>query len=265
MIGIPDYFFIRTSLGRSGKYVEVGGVKTYYESYGKGEPLLLLHGGLSTLETFRYQVGALAKHYEVILPERCGHGHTADSDGPYNYDQMAEDTVVFMDALGIRKASMIGYSDGANLVIPLALKWPERLNKFISIGGNFHHTGCLEEFQEELQKIPDGSVGEEGIDRSYENYSPDGAQHFATVFTKVKNLWLNEPTYEADDLKKITAPTLVMAGENDCISHQHTLEFYETLPNSQLSIIPEATHSVMKEAPEKVNGIILDFLKGDSA
>ena len=105
-------------------------------------------------------------------------------------------------------------------------------------------------------------VGEEVIERSYENYSPDGPNHFSTVFTKVKNLWLTEPTLKMNDLKKITAPTLVMAGENDCISHEHTVKFYESLPNAHLSIIPEATHSVMKEFPEKVNAIILDFLKG---
>ena len=99
MIGIPEDLLIRVNLGRSGKYVEAGGVKTYYESYGEGPPLLLLHGGLSTLETFRYQVGALAKHYPVILPERSGHGHTADINSGYSYDQMAEETLLFMETL----------------------------------------------------------------------------------------------------------------------------------------------------------------------
>jgi len=260
-VDIPNDLFILANLERSGKWIVANGHEFYYETYGKGDPLLLFHGGISSLDTFRYQVAELAMHYQVILPERRGHGHTPDSEGPYSYQQMAEDMVNLMKALRISKASMVGYSDGANLILPLALQHPERVDKWISIGGNFHHKGCLEAFDEELQKIPEGEVGPDGIDRNYEKYSPDGSKHFPIVFHKVKRLWLEEPNLTVSDLKKITAPALIMAGDHDVIDSKHTIEFYESLPNAYLNIVPGTTHSLMKEKPKIVNQMILDFLQ----
>jgi len=257
---IPKDLYTLASLDRSGKWVVANGHEFYYETYGKGEPLLLFHGGLSSLDTFRYQVSDFAKHFQVILPERRGHGHTPDSKGPYSYQQMADDTIALMKALRIAKASMVGYSDGANLILPLALGHPELVDKWVSIGGNFHHKGCVGVFNEELRKIPEGEVGPDGIDRNYEKYSPDGPEHFSTVFHKVKKLWLEEPAFAVNEIKKIQAPALLLSGDHDVIELKHTLEFYEALPNAYLNVVPGTTHSVMKEKPEIINQTILDFL-----
>src|SRR3970040_587953 len=111
-----------TPVSGDGPYVDAGGVSTYYESHGEGEPLLLLHGGLCTIETFFGQTPELAKRFCVILPERRGDGRPADVDGPITYDAMAADTIAFMGALGIENAHLVGYSDGAIVGMLVAMR-----------------------------------------------------------------------------------------------------------------------------------------------
>jgi len=258
MFDFRQDLYIRVKLGRSGKTIEAGGVRMYYECYGEGEPLLLFHGGMSTIDSFRFQIPALSRHYQVIIPERRGHGHTPDTGGPFSYDQMALDMAAFMKALGLGKSKMLGYSDGANLILYLARRSPELVERFISVGGNFHHKGCIEAFQKVLRELPEDSVGE-GIDRNYEKYSPDGPAHYSRVFAKVRRLWLEEPVFEEKDLSLISAPGLVMAGDRDVILREHTLDFYRALPHARLAILP-GSHSILKELPEACNEIILEYL-----
>ena len=96
---------------RGGEYLEAGGIRTYYETAGAGEPLVLLHGGMCTAETFDGQTPVLAGAYLVYVPERRGHGRTPDVEGPITYDVMAADTIAFMDAVGIRSAHLVGFSE----------------------------------------------------------------------------------------------------------------------------------------------------------
>lgn len=252
-----DLYF-RVKMGRSGSTVDLDGVRLYYEIYGEGEPLFLFHGGMSTIETFRFQIPALARHYQLIVPERRGHGHTPDTEGGFAYEQMADDMAAFMRALGFGRSKIIGYSDGANLILFLALKHPALVERFVSVGGNYHHKGCLEAFQQDLRSLPEDSVGE-GIDRNYEKYSPDGPGHYAKVFAKVRRLWLEEPAFTREDIARIAAPALIMAGDQDVISLEHTLDFYRSLPHSSLCIFP-GSHSILKEQAEACNRVILDFL-----
>lgn len=249
--------FIQATLCRRGKYIRAGNIRTYYETYGEGEPLFFLHGGLSNLDTFRYQVPLFARHYQVILPERSGHGHTRDISGAYAYEKMAQQTADFADALNIKKAKWVGYSDGANLLYWLALKRPDLVERFVSVGGNFHHRGCEATFQKELKKIDLKKVQ---ADRMYEKYSPDPKKHYAKVFAKVRKLWLTQPQWTVAQIRKIRARALIVVGDNDMIKHEHSLQLYRNLQNAQLAIIPGTTHGLLKEKPELVNKIILDFL-----
>lgn len=253
--------YIQSRLGRSGHYVHANGADFYYERYGSGEPVMMFHGGLSTLETFRFQIPELSKDFQLILPERRGHGHTRDTTGPYSYRQMADDMAGVMRAFGYQKMKIIGYSDGANLLLPLALHFPELVERLVLIGGNFHHNGCICEHQESLRNIPEGAISSEGVDERYARYSPDGPSHYAVVFNKIKKVWLSEPSYPASELKKIQIPVLLMAGDKDIIQPEHTMEFYQALPMAELCILPAATHRVIKEKPGLVNRILLDFLK----
>ena len=230
----------------------------YYETYGAGKPLLLLHGGLSCIDGLRYQIPFFAKHFKVILPERPGHGHTADTPGNYDYETLARQIAAFMDKLRLKKARLMGYSDGANLLYWLAAKRPELVGRFISVGGNFHHRGCEPAFQKKLkgQKIQAAD-----IDPRYAAYTPDSAAHYLNVYEKCRRLWLTEPNWKISLLKKIKAPALIAAGDGDMIRPEHTLTLYRNLRSAQLAIIPGASHSLLKEKPEIINALMLDFLK----
>lgn len=250
--------FTLARLCRSGQFLNIQGHAFYYEIHGEGEPLLLFHGGLSTIDTFRFQIPEFARHYQVIAIERPGNGHTADIEGSYCYERMADDMLSCMDALNVKSARMLGYSDGANLLFFMALKAPERIEKFVSVGGNFHHLGCVEDFQEMLRELPRDSFGE-GVDRNYEKYSPDTREHFPEIFYKTRQLWLTQPELKNSDLNKIEVPVLVMAGDQDVITAEHTLEMFNALPYGELCIFPHTSHSLLKERATEANSLILDF------
>ena len=116
-----------------GAYVNAGGVHTYYEVSGEGEPLVMLHGGLATAESWAMQVPALAERYRVYVPERRGHGRTPDVGGPITYEMMAADTAAFLDAAGTGATHLVGWSDGAVVGMPVALRRPELVLKLAVI------------------------------------------------------------------------------------------------------------------------------------
>ncbi len=251
----PRYFETLASCRPSGQYVQLGPVRMYYETYGHGKPLLLLHGGLSAIEGLRYQIPFFAKYFKVIVPERPGHGRTADIAGPYTYERMAQQTAGFMDALKLKKARLMGYSDGANLLYWLAAKRRDLVDRFISVGGNFNHTGCEPVFQKSLKKQ------KVELDPRYAALSPDGALHYPVVFEKCRRLWLSEPQWKASFLRKIKVPVLIAAGDCDMIQPEHTLALFQALPCAELAIIPGASHGLLKEKPKIINALMLDFLQ----
>src|SRR5262249_15603027 len=123
-----------TQQTRNGAYLDAGGVHTYYEDRGTGDPLILLHGGMCTAETFDGQAPVLAEHYRVLVPERRGHGRTPDVDGPITYEVMAQDTIAFIEAAGTGPAHLVGWSDGAIVGVLVALERPDLVRKLVLIG-----------------------------------------------------------------------------------------------------------------------------------
>ncbi|MGB2693654.1 MAG: alpha/beta hydrolase [Dehalococcoidia bacterium] len=243
----------------TGSHIIANGVNTYYESYGEGAPLLALHGAFSSAETFSALAPILAKHVRVIVPERRGHGRTADMEGPLSYDVMAQDTIAFMGALGIERASVVGYSDGANVGMLMAMAQPSLVDKFVSISGNFDARGLDEGtitfFREATaESLPD-AFGEE-----YKRLSPDGPEHWPIVFEKTKRMILNEPNIAPADLAKITARTLVMCADRDLMSLEHSTGLFRAIPDAQLCVVPGTSHLLLYERPELVHQLILSFL-----
>ena len=251
-------FFENLRSNLHGQYVLLGGSKVYYETYGRGEPLFWLHGGLSCIDGLRFQTPFFARYFKVILPERSGHGHSPDIAGPYSYEAMAEQTLLLMKKLKIKKASFAGYSDGANLLLWLAAKYPARVKKIILVGSNFHSRGCESFFQSDLKKQ---NLKKLEVDPRYERYSPDGKAHYVQVYQKCRKLWLTEPKWKVSLLKKIQCPTLIAVGDRDMIKLEHTLEMFKNIKKSELAVIPGASHSVLKEKPELINPVMLNFLK----
>ena len=246
-------------MSSKGRHIVANGVNTYYEVHGDGEALLLLHGGTDTVECFREQTPALAKQFKVILPERRGHGRTADVEGPITYELMARDTAAFMEALGIPAAHLVGWSDGAIVGMLVAMSRPDMVKKLVSIGGNFHFRGLTERFEAYVRAATAETYFPPAVEM-YKRISPDGPEHWAVVWEKIKRLWLTEPQFAPQEFARIVAPTLVMAGQNDIMTLEHTIELFRALPDGQLCVLPGASHFLLHEKPELVNRLITDFL-----
>src|SRR5438874_3169158 len=243
-------------------YVSANGVNTFYELHGEGEPLLLLHGGTGTNEDFVHQIAGFAKRYRVIAPERRAHGRTADIEGPIRYEVMRDDTIAFMEALGLARAAMVGWSDGANIALLVAMARPELVNRIVAVCGNFRSDGLVEGFRSWISSVTPETFPAK-YREAYDRLSPDGPEHFGVVLEKVHGMWLKEPQVTADDLRRVEAPVLVMAGDRDLIRLAHTVEMFEGLPHAQLAIVPGSSHEVLQEKPELANRMILEFLAGE--
>jgi pimeloyl-ACP methyl ester carboxylesterase len=249
-------------VSKMGRYVMAGNVRMYYEEHGEGEPLLLMHGGASTIEIFSRLTPELANRYKVILPERRGHGRTADVEGPISYDLMAKDTIAFMEATGIISAHLVGYSDGANVGMLVAMSRPDLVKKFVSISGTFDVNGLTKEALAFLQSLTPETFEHNyaKLVETYKQTTPDGPEHFPIVLEKLKRMMLEEPKILPENLSRIAAPTLIMAGDRDMITLEHTIEMFRAIPAAQLCIVPGSSHGLVLEKPRVVSQAILDFL-----
>jgi pimeloyl-ACP methyl ester carboxylesterase len=243
-------------------YVDANGVHTYYDVQGDGEPLLLLHGGFATNETWGPLVPALAERYRVIAPERRGHGHTPDVPGPITYELMTDDTIAFIDAVGIGPAHVLGWSDGGMIGIKLASGHPEQVRKLIVYGAGYsdagYPPGAIDFVTKGHPDDPDVAILRAG----YEAVSPDGADHFPVVFAKLADLWRASFDY-SDDLQRLAMPTLLLCADDDLITLPHIVSFYDRLPNGQLAIIPGTSHTACLERPRLFAEVVLEFLAAD--
>jgi pimeloyl-ACP methyl ester carboxylesterase len=254
-----------------GDYLDAGGVHTYFEVVGHGEPLLLLHGGFSTIESWGAQVPPLAERYRVYLPERRGHGRTPDVEGPTGFDIMARDTIAFMGALEITSACLVGWSDGGNVGLEIALIRPDLVRKLVIIGAgdDFDVVGpdgpkYTAELRAQAQHLTPDALPPM-LQEAYEQLSPDGADHFPVVFEKLVAAWRSGPRHPLGDLARISAPTLVMVGDDDLITVDHASAIRQTIPDAQLAVVPGTDHLLQFEKPDLVNRIILDFLADNQA
>jgi len=199
----------------------------YYEVHGDGPPLLLLHGGTGTIP--RQWIGALAAAYKVVAMEQMGHGRTADCPSrAFHYRSMAEDTIDLMQYLEIESAMLVGYSDGGIIGLHLAIHHPERITKLAVTGANFSCDGYRLEF---LEKVLAASAETWPATEEYRQLSPDGADHWPVVWTRLKQMWLAEPDFTHEQLQSIRAPTLVIAGDRDIVRPEHTVEMFNAIPN----------------------------------
>ena len=228
----------------AGGYIEAGGLRTFHLVAGEGDPLLLLHGGLGSAESWAAQVPALSECYRVHVPERRGHGRTADVPGPLTYAAMADDTIAYLEALGLAAVHLVGWSDGAAVAALVAIKRPDLTRSLVSIGQHFE---------------PDGERGEARALRevwSAEAFPgcPPG------LFDKSADLWRREPRIPMTELARIRAATLVMQGDDDVVRVEHSAKVARTIPHAQLAVVPGTSHALPVEKPDLVNRLILDFL-----
>jgi pimeloyl-ACP methyl ester carboxylesterase len=237
-------------------YVTIDGHPTWVDDRGgPGEALLLLHGGLSNSDLFLNSIGLdLGDRYRVVAFDRRGHGYTADTDADFHYSDMAAETVGVLEQVVGGPAHLVGWSDGGIVALLVALGRPDLVRKLVVIGTNYHRDGFPP-----LEADPQSPLGQ-AVAAAYVERSPDGPEHFETVFGKGVALIAAEPTLTTDDIAGITQPTLVMVGDDEMIPLAHTCSLYEALPRGQLAVIPRATHLLPLEHPNLVARLIIDFL-----
>lgn len=237
-------------------YVDLNGVRTWYDERGAGDPLVLLHPGLVDSRAFGPNLGALAAQFRTFTPERRGHGHTPDV-GAISFDLMAEDTIQFFERVVGGPARLLGCSDGAVVALLVALRRPDLVARLVFVAGVFHHQGWLPGVIDPNNKPP------EFLAASYGEVSPDGVAHFPVMVDKLARMHMIEPSLSEAELSQVTARTLVMIGDDDEVALEHAFALYRALPNGELAIIPGTSHGLLVEKPEICNSIILDFLRNE--
>jgi pimeloyl-ACP methyl ester carboxylesterase len=239
-------------------YVRLGAVNTWYDEHGAGEPLVLLHGGLVDARFFAPNLAALSERFHVYTPERRGHGHTPDVDGPITYQLMTDDTIAFLEQVVGAPADLVGHSDGAFIAMLIAMQRPELVKRLVMISGGYNKSG---------EAMPDAEWNVELLTQflgpSYGEVSPDGEAHFPVVATKIGEMAKTEPNLAVSELAKVTPRSLVMFSDDDLMTLSHAVDMYDALPNAELAIVPGTSHFLTQEKPELVHAIIVDFLTKD--
>jgi pimeloyl-ACP methyl ester carboxylesterase len=247
------------SAARVRDYVDSGAVHTYYEAEGSGAPLVLLHGGLCTIETWGGQMPALAEKFRVYAPERSGHGRTADIDGPITYENAAAETIAFIEALSLGPAHLVGFSDGAAVAAAAALRRPDLVAKLVLIGQYVSLDGAVPENMAVLARFTPETFPPT-FEQAYAAVSPDGPDHFKVVFEKLMTLWRGETGMTVEEFATFPAPTLILIADDDVVTVEHAVALQRTLPDAQLGVVPGTSHALPMEKPDLVNRLILDFL-----
>ncbi len=224
---------------------------------GKGEIVVLLHGGLSSSASLlRDLEPGLEKYFVVTAFDRRGHGRTGDTDEPFSYSAMADETIAFIEFLG-KRVHLVGHSDGGNVALELAMRRPDLLRRVVLIGANFHHAGLVE-----LTDFTPQSNGFAEFAVDFGARSPDGAEHAAAIVEKSLHLVKTEPTHSVEELRTVSVPVLVIAGDDDVAKLSHTVALYEALPEAQLAVVPGASHALIKEHTRECVRLIRTFLLG---
>lgn len=235
----------------AGHTVAVNGIKLYYETYGQGEPLLLLHGNGQSISAFNGQIPELAKHYRVIAVDTRAQGQSTNGKQPLTYDLFADDMSALLTALHIPAAHVVGWSDGGNTGLSLALHHPQQVKKLVTMGANLW-ADTLAVTPATLKEV------NQGIRQTTLLY-PFMKQ--ARQARPLVVLLRDYPRMKATDLAGIAAPTLVLAGEKDLIQPAHTQLIASSLPHGRAQILPGLTHYAPQEEPAVFNAAVLAFLR----
>jgi pimeloyl-ACP methyl ester carboxylesterase len=201
----------------------------------------------------------LAEQYRVYVPERYGHGRTPDIEGAITYENMTQHTIAFMEALGIASAHLVGWSDGALVGLLVALRRPKLVRKLVLIDQYVTLDGAPAAYLPFMTAMaPDKAPP--FLVEMYGALSPDGPDHFEVIFEKLHKMWLAETGIELTDLEHVSAPTLILNGDDGGMTMEHAGAVQRALPDSQLAVVPGTSHGVLMEKPHVVNQLILDFL-----
>ncbi len=251
--------------GDEGHWATINGHRIYYEIHGVGRPLLLLHGGANNIaRSWQRQILDFSPTREVIAPEQSGNGHSPDVAGPFSYSQMTEDTAMLLQQLHLRDVDVVGWSDGGNVALMLAIRYPELVRRVVATGANTSPNAFSAKDIADVRQSPAANIMGGDVLKYYDAFSADGPGHALVVDEKVKQLWLTHPVpseLSMNLLRKIRARVLIMGGDHDAIPLEHTLQIYHALSNAELWILPDTGHATFVDRPDWTDPFVLSFLQ----
>ena len=233
-----------------GKYAKIRGINMYYETYGQGEPLLIIHGNGGSIANFMNQIPFFSRSYKVILADSRAQGRSADAGDSLTYEMMADDLNALLDELHLDSCYVIGWSDGGINGLLLAMRHPEKVKKLAVTGANLW---------------PDTTAVDPFVYAWAKNYSDSLKKITQTAQVKhdlkLAHLLSYEPHIAIAQLKKVQCPTLVIGGDHDVLLPKHTLLIAESIPRSYLWILPNSGHSTPVFYKDQFNEVVSDFFK----
>lgn len=242
--------------------VEAGDARIHYQTYGCGAPLVLLHGGLSSGLDWIGELPELSRRFQVILIDLRGHGRSTIGSQPFTYRLLAHDVRVVLDALGVARTDIVGWSDGGNVGLLFALEYPAAIGRLIAISANYSPAGISPTFE-----IPQGSdSGQSRLTVSrllhrLRSPEPDG---WSQLHRRVTSMWRAYPKLGPTDLQTIKTPTLILVGSDDHIDTAHASDMATAMPDAELVILDGVGHAIPRDAPRMVLQNIESFLKRPS-
>lgn len=230
----------------AGKVLHLKDADIYYETYGRGEPLFLLHGNGGSIDAFTKEIPELSKHFQVIAMDTRSQGKSTDtSKEPLTYVKFADDVKALADELKLKKINILGWSDGGNTGIEFAIKYPKLAHKIITSGANV---------------FPNG-VGEKMVEDMKNDVAKMKTENKPARDIRLQELMIYEPKITKTQLNKIKAKVFVVAGENDLILRSHTEYIAKEIPNSKMKIYAGASHGVPVERAEELSKDVIEFIK----
>jgi pimeloyl-ACP methyl ester carboxylesterase len=235
----------------------INGIKLFYATIGQGPPVVLLHGGLANSDYWGNQVPALAAHHQVILVDSRGHGRSSRNAAPFGYDLMADDVVGLLDHLGLKRADIVGWSDGAIIGIDLALRHRDRIGRVFAFAANTNLAGL----HANVEKNPNFAAFILRAGNEYRGLSPT-PREYGAFQVQISHMWESQPNWTDAQLRSITTPVLIADGDHDeAIRLEHDIYMSRVIPGAGLLILPLSSHFAFLQDPASFNSAVLAFLK----
>ena len=258
----------------AGDRVEVNGMQMYYEVLGEGDPLIVLHGAYMNIPSMGAIIPKLAETHKVYAIEMQGHGRTTDIDRPITYQNLADDVAAFMDAVGLKKADVFGYSMGAVTGLQLSIRHPEKVVKLVMASGGYDARGWQPDFIDFIPKMNVEMFLKMPFAAEFKKLAanPDG---FPALVAKLIQLEKEPMAWEAD-VKALKTPVLIITGDSDVATLEHSVALFRLLGGgvmgdmgkplaaSRLAVMPATAHTAVITQPDLLIAFIEPFLKGET-
>ena len=258
-----------------GNRVEVNGMQMYYEVSGEGDPLIVLHGSYMNIPTMGEIIPTLAETNKVYALELQGHGRTTDIDRPITYPNLADDVAAFMDAVGLEKANVFGYSMGAAAGLQLAIRHPEKVEKLVAASTAYDAEGWQPAFKDFIPQMTVEMFTEMPVlvePHRKLSPNPDGFVELAEKLIQLEK----EPMQWEADVKALKTPVLIITGDADAVTLEHSVALFrllgggvmgdmgKPLPASRLAVLPATSHTAVITQVDLLQAFIEPFLKGET-